>query len=173
MFLPAMFRSSTSMLSFSGLMWMAAKKRIFLSMPSMYSLKASQYVRITQRAELRCGCWKLGARQQAILCNREMEWIYGLYPSLKNNSELQLVVSLKCMTVRDRRMILKYRLVALFYASYIFKLILLQVYSLRYFLCLTLEIGISVISLSLQHMVVFPAAKTWTCFSLRVQLGWT
>lgn len=82
--------------------------------------------------ELRCGCWKLGARQQAILCNREMEWIYGLYPSLEN-SELQLVASTKCMTFRDRKIILKYRLVTLFYASYIFKLILLQVYSLRYF----------------------------------------
>lgn len=101
-----------------------------------------------------------------------MEWIYGLYPSLKNNSELQLVVSIKCMTVRDRKMILKYRLVMLFFMLHIY----LSLYCCKYtlldiFLCLTLEIGISVISLSLQHMVVFSAAKTWTCFSLRVQLG--
>lgn len=43
--------------------------------------------------ELSYGNWKLGARQQAILCNTEMQWIYVSYTtSLKNNSELWLAV---------------------------------------------------------------------------------
>lgn len=41
--------------------------------------------------ELSYGNWKQGARQQAMLCNGEMQWIYVLYTtSLKNNTELWL-----------------------------------------------------------------------------------
>lgn len=52
--------------------------------------------------ELSYSYWKLGARQQAILCNREMQWIYVLYTiSLKNNSELLLAAFTKCVTVKE------------------------------------------------------------------------
>lgn len=48
------------------------------------------------------GYWKLGARQQAILCDREMQGIYGSYTtSLKCNSELWLAAFTKCMTVKE------------------------------------------------------------------------
>lgn len=49
--------------------------------------------------ELSYDYWKLEARQQEILCDGEMQWIYVLYTtSLKNNSELWLVAFAKCVT---------------------------------------------------------------------------
>lgn len=85
--------------------------------------------------ELSYGYWKLGARQQAILCNREVQWIYVLYTtSLKNNRELWLVAFTKCVTVKEtEKLSLNIDLSGSF-ILYILKLILLQIYSLKYFL---------------------------------------
>jgi len=52
--------------------------------------------------EFSYGYRKLGARQQAILCNGETQWISVLYTtSCKNNSELWLVAFKKCVTVKE------------------------------------------------------------------------
>lgn len=52
--------------------------------------------------ELSYGYWKLGASQQAVLCNGEMQWIYLLHTtSLKSNSELWLAAFTKCVTVKE------------------------------------------------------------------------
>lgn len=48
--------------------------------------------------ELFYGYWKLEARQQAILCDGEMQWIYVLYTTSLKNSELWLAAFTKCVT---------------------------------------------------------------------------